>query len=338
MSRTKKRCPLWVLLLADLLLCGIGLCLFCYFHHVRTLWNIGGSSDTVETVLPVRPSTPSLPSVNTDSQTPSQEEEEVFDEGQFGAKFPDRFARTADQILSTETRYVSRDLDLTLTTCQFTGEAVPVNYYVMDIYVRNPENLYTSASLTERNYFTDMVAASGCVLAVSGDYCGNVQAAYEVIRNGVEMRASDYIIHDLCVLGSDGKMSVFTPENYDREAMLALDPYQAWNFGPILVENGVNKTNFLKNYDIGGLNPRVAVGEVEPGHYIFVVVDGINPSGMKLSSLAKIMKELGCVTAYNMDGGASAHGYFNNVVVRNGHGGSDPRKLFDIICIGEVAQ
>ena len=116
---------------------------------------------------------------------------------------------------------------------------------------------------------------------------------------------------------------------------MAQNPYQIWNFGPILVENGKNKTDFLKNYDIGGLNPRIAFGMVEPGHYVFVVVEGQNPTGMKLSSLARIMKDLGCVTAYNMDGGASAHGYFNEVLVRNGHPNSTPRKLFDIICIGE---
>ncbi|MBQ4323886.1 MAG: phosphodiester glycosidase family protein [Clostridia bacterium] len=350
---SKKRTPLWVLLLTDLILCGIGLCVFCYFHHIRTLWNLGGNPIVENEILtPSRPTTPSLPPQNTDTDTytgtdsfiasSSDSEQtdpsETVDEGQFGEKFSDRFARTPEQVVSSADRYISWDLDLTLTTHVFDGEAVPVNYYVMDIYVRNIENLYTSASMSERNYFTHMVTESGCVLAVSGDYCGNDQAAYEVIRNGVELRESDYVIHDVCVLDQEGNLSVYTPENYNREEIMAKNPYQIWNFGPILVENGINKTNFLKNYDIGGLNPRVAIGEIEPGHYIFIVVDGKNPTGIKLSALARIMKNLGCVTAYNMDGGASAHGYFNGTMVRNGHGGEDPRKLFDIICIGEVAQ
>lgn len=296
--------------------------------------------------MPSRPTKPSLPPEATDTQLTSLSTSSdivdvpivTVDEGQFGERFPDRFARTAQQVVSTSDRYVSWDLDLTLTTHAFSDEEVPVNYHVMDIYVRNVENLYASVSMSERNLFTDMVSASGCVLAVSGDYCGNDQAAYEVVRNGVELRASDYIIHDICVLDYDGNLSVYTPETYNRESIMAENPYQLWNFGPILVENGVNKTDFLKNYDIGGLNPRIAVGMVEPGHYIFVVVEGQHPTGMKLSSLARIMKNLGCVTAYNMDGGASAHGYFNGTLVRNGHPNSEPRKLFDIICIGEVAQ
>ncbi len=334
MSYARKRLPLWLVLFLDFVIFGISICVFSYFHHVRVLWNLGNDAPAILTPAP--PVAPSIPSDTSGGS--EQQEADTPEEGQFGAKFPDRFAHQPDEMLCTNERYISEDLDVTLTTCRFTEEAVPVDYYVMDVYVRNIENLYTMASLTDRNYFTDMVAASGSVVAVSGDYCGNDKAAYEVLRNGVELRSSEYIIHDLCVLGYDGSLSVFTPENYQRDAVLAKNPYQIWNFGPILVENGINKTNFLKNYDIGGLNPRVALGEVEPGHYILVVVDGRNPSGMKLSSLARIMRDLGCVTAYNMDGGASAHGYFNGVVVRNGHGGDDPRKLFDIICIGEVSR
>ena len=383
MQPKTKRIPWYLVLLIDLLLCGIGLCLFAYFHHIRILWNIG-MPDEPEIVVPV-PRPPSFPSDTdtdvflstdltddtdvtdtnvtdtdasdsvsqtdtvstdtvTDTETISQtttETEPPFVEnlGQFGAKFPDRFAKTAAEVISTADRYVSRDLDITYTKLVYTGEKIPVNYHVLDIYVRNLENFFTVASLTSRRYFTDMVAATGCVIAISGDYCGNTNAAYEVLRNGTEMRSSNYIIHDLCVLGYDGKLSVFTEDNYDRNKVMALNPYQIWNFGPILVENGKNKTNFSKNRDIAGLNPRVAIGEIEPGHYIFIVVEGQYPKGIKLSALAKILKNMGCVTAYNLDGGASAHGYFNGTILRNGHPDDDtPRKLYDIVCIGEVAQ
>ena len=93
---------------------------------------------------------------------------------------------------------------------------------------------------------------------------------------------------------------------------------QAWNFGPSLLdENGLLEEDYMERLSkdekasvaIAMPNPRSAVGCYEPGHYVFVVVDGRQDGysrGMTIPELASVFEELGCTCAYNLDGGGSA--------------------------------
>ena len=65
------------------------------------------------------------------------------------------------------------------------------------------------------------------------------------------------------------------------------------------------------NSDVPSTNPRTAIGMVEPYHYKLVVVDGKRPGvgdskGMTLAELSQLFYDLGCKTAYNLDGGATS--------------------------------
>lgn len=74
--------------------------------------------------------------------------------------------------------------------------------------------------------------------------------------------------------------------------------------GERLLTNG-NVTQGLEK----GASPRVAVGIKENGNVIFYVIDGRQPGhsyGAKKETVAKRLKELGCVDAINLDGGGSA--------------------------------
>lgn len=75
--------------------------------------------------------------------------------------------------------------------------------------------------------------------------------------------------------------------------------------GAILVKNGEVVSSF--SHDIAGYNPRTAVGTSKDGNTMFLVtVDGRGASkGMTQVELAHIMKEIGCYTALNLDGGGS---------------------------------
>ncbi len=77
--------------------------------------------------------------------------------------------------------------------------------------------------------------------------------------------------------------------------------------GGVLVRDGVVQTEFSHN--IGGKNPRTAVGLDETGTKLtFVVLDGRRTAakGMTQPELAELMQELGCYTALNFDGGGSS--------------------------------
>ena len=86
-------------------------------------------------------------------------------------------------------------------------------------------------------------------------------------------------------------------------------------------------------------NPRTAIGYITPLHYVMVVSDGrtSESAGLSLLQLASFLKELGCETAYNLDGGGSTTMYFNGEIINNpttnGHNESE-RKVSDIVYIG----
>ena len=103
-------------------------------------------------------------------------------------------------------------------------------------------------------------------------------------------------------------METFLAGEYTAEEIFAEEPYQCWQFGPALLEeDGRPRAWFNIAEELLGAHPRTAIGYFEPGHYCFVVVDGRRPghsSGADMHALAQIMSDLGCLSAYNLDGGA----------------------------------
>lgn len=116
------------------------------------------------------------------------------------------------------------------------------------------------------------------------------------------------------------------------------------SFGPTVVKNskqvdGIDDvevdTNF-GNHSIQGQQPRTAIGIIDDNHYVFVVVDGRSEGysvGVTMPELAQIMLDLGCKTAYNIDGGGSSTMYFNGKLVNNPLGRNQERGTSDILFI-----
>ena len=179
--------------------------------------------------------------------------------------------------------------------------------------------------------------AHGAILAINGDnYCFQYQDENSVtVRDGVVYRAGEYSTADICVLFADGTMETYAPGAYDFETLMAQGARHIWHFGPALVdENGQAVSGLDAAYwGISYGNPRSAVGYYEPGHYCFLVADGRDIGysvGLKLSQLAEIMAELGCRSAYNLDGGASSVMYFNGQRVNRQSNGAG-RGVGDIL-------
>ena len=85
-------------------------------------------------------------------------------------------------------------------------------------------------------------------------------------------------------------------------------------------------------------NPRTAIGQISPLHYLFIVVDGRSDEsdGMTLPQLAQVFIDHGATLAYNLDGGGSAAMWLNGDLINNptdGHKSSE-RNISDIIYIG----
>lgn len=225
-----------------------------------------------------------------------------------------------------------------------------VQYYVYDIYVRNIENLFTAYTTSDRMPAAELIANTehsmdvGVVASINGDYMGNTKHCLVCERNGNVLRLPERIESDACILYYDGTMETVSPSDYNRDRIAAKSPYQIWNFGPALVNaqgKAIEKFN-SSSYDgniIDASHPRASIGYYAPGHYNFIVVDGRSDDshGVRMSQLAGLHEQFGSAVAYNMDGGDSAQAYFGDMIVRIDEDRTEQRKLFDLICIGEVS-
>ena len=215
-----------------------------------------------------------------------------------------------------------------------------VTYYVAEIFVSDVTQIKTASckddfSKMGHGDVEKMARSHNAIVAISGDYYG-FHGDTLVIRNGTVYRTK-LRYGDVCLLLRDGSME--TIQRYDRniDEILAKDPWQAWEFGPVLLDEGGYARTSFPDSKLSKENPRCCIGYVEPGHYFFVVVDGRQKysKGVTLAELAALMESLGCVQAFNLDGGASAHFYWNGKIVSNPSGGG--RQISDIIYIEQEA-
>ncbi|MBE6565228.1 MAG: phosphodiester glycosidase family protein [Ruminococcaceae bacterium] len=262
--------------------------------------------------------------------------------------------------------YHSRDIYLTASKIhmpiRYNNKDYHVAFYLYDVYIRHIENLFTAAVEGERIPIGELALTSyqitgeqgqsfitsPAVLAVNGDYLGNSNLVKFAVRNGQLLRAEEDVGADLCILYSDGTVETLAAKSFHAERVLAKKPYQIWEFGPALLDS---EGNAFASYDpshyganvLTNRHPRTAFGYYEPGHYCFVVADGRSEQsdGLRISQLAGLMDALDCPIAYNLDGGDSAQSLFNGNAHRTdedrAESGDSQRRLYDIICIGEVS-
>ena len=167
------------------------------------------------------------------------------------------------------------------------------------------------------NQISTIARDNHAVVAIGGDYYGNEEGGY-VVRMGEVYRKKPLKSRDMLVTDSKGNFHIL--KNSDaaqlKELMSAEDSIvNVFNFGPALVIDGELQTMPEKyNYNIDGMEPRCAIGQLGELEYLLVVVDGRDADGSKgctVAELAQFMYDQGCTQAYNLDGGNSALMYFH---------------------------
>ena len=256
--------------------------------------------------------------VATDSQGGEAKEEKaapkakaaakVDEVGSFRVKFADKFSKSG--VERTAKSYRSKNLNVRYKSAYV--EALRSWVYVADIYIADISCLKTvlSKNTYGRGYtewITRVARRTRSVMTMNGDYYGCHDTGV-VIRNGTLFR-NNKTQDDVAVLYWDGSMKLFPPKKFNAMKEIKNGAYQAWCFGPALLDG---KGNPLKSYNcnshVAKKNPRSAIGYFEPGHYCFVVVDGRNDAsrGASIRELARFMAGLGCKWAYNLDGGQTS--------------------------------
>lgn len=335
--------PLWSYFVIDILI--IAICCtgfyFAYYRIPRDLDSdnivISKPSNTKSTASSSATSEASTSTASVDSsQTGSTPEESESESTDWAKKFADKFTST---VVSTSDSYTSPNISISVKQYTKGSSKSPITYYVADIYISKIECLQTGFAKDKYGVgysenVLSMDARFNAVLTINGDYYGNGKSGV-VIRNGIAYRnVADN--SDICVLYYNGTMRTFLASEFDFNQAVQDGAYQAWTFGPALLdENGDSLTEFPTTR-VTPKNPRSAIGYYEPGHYCFVLVDGRESGysvGMTMSELSSLMKELGCKVAYNLDGGKSSAMTFNDAYANQPYDGG--RAVSDCVFIKE---
>jgi len=246
------------------------------------------------------------------------------------------------EVTESDTSYQSySDDNISITVTEYVVNDTTV--YVADVEVSSAE--YLKSAFANDTYGKNVTAKTSeiaedndAILAINGDYYGAQETGY-VIRNGVVYRSTSDGDEDVLCIYADGTMKVVSTSDYTADELAAAGVWQAYSFGPALVEDGT--ISVATDEEVGQAmtsNPRTAIGIVDENHYLFVVSDGRTDEseGLTLYELADFMKYIGAETAYNLDGGGSSTMYYLGQVINNPTttGTIKERRVSDIVYIG----
>ena len=184
------------------------------------------------------------------------------------------------------------------------------------------------------------------IWAINGDYYG-FRTTGIVIRNGVVYRDSG--AREGLAFYRDGSVKLYDETATNAQTLVNEGVWNTLSFGPALVKDsaivdGIDSvevdTNF-GNHSIQGNQPRTGVGVLGTNHLVFIVVDGRSTNysrGVTMPEFSQMFKDLGCVSAYNLDGGGSSAMVFNNELVNRPQGGTKERGTSDILYIAGSAS
>lgn len=257
----------------------------------------------------------------------------------YQAEAPLQTPSPLQEAVKTGTSYTDENITIRLTQ----HRAYDTDIYVAEVLLSSPAHLQTA--LAQQTYgknitdtTSDIASQAGAILAVNGDYY-SARSGY-VLKNGVLYRSSAARRQEDLVIDSEGNFSIITESDISAQELLHGGAQQLLSFGPALVINGeiaVTEDEEVSSKSMLS-NPRTAIAQIGPLHYLFVVSDGRTDesAGLTLYEMAEFLSSLGAVTAYNLDGGGSATMVFDGRVINNPttNGRSiRERSVSDIVCI-----
>jgi exopolysaccharide biosynthesis protein len=226
----------------------------------------------------------------------------------------------------TDTSYKDATKSITITKASKGSGTNKITYFVIDVKLTSAKDLQAGLADNAAGvaFTSEIAAANNAIFAINGDYFRDRTDGI-IIRNGVIYR--DKPVRMGLALYADGSMRVYDETKTSAAKLLAAGVWHTFSFGPVLLVNGaVPVPNVLGTYEvvpnpqypIQGSHPRTGIGFISKDHFVLIDVDGRHPGysrGATLEEFAQMFKNLGCTTAYNIDGGASATVYFRGKVI-----------------------
>ncbi len=259
---------------------------------------------------------------------------------------PNAPERDADGFLTTESEFSISDFNagfwaylsdtLQVVVRRYWDDEEQVCWFACDVRTRGDERIRSLSSGKKYVYPRALARSSRSVLSFTDDNhdfrINQKQTVGIVIRDGKILsskqkkpKSSGFPKLEMLACFPDGSMKCYNSLDHTADELLEMGAENVLAFGPILVTDGhlgehmreteaeAKKENYYHYHE-----PRLALGMVEPGHYIVINVTGRytdkrgavpgaivkgKKNGVYLDWVALKMLELGATEALNLDGG-----------------------------------
>ncbi len=176
------------------------------------------------------------------------------------------------------------------------------------------------------------------VLAINGDYFNFDNKGY-ILRQGKLYRDNPREEADVLLIDDQGDLHIIRDATLEKIAAFAGTVVNAFSFGPALVVDG-EAMPIRENHQVASEKPtqRMVFGQTGKLSYLCVATEGPENAGsvgLTLEQAAALMVELGCHTAYNLDGGSSSTMVLNNQKI-NALSSRKVRAICDILYFGSL--
>lgn len=256
----------------------------------------------------------------------------------------------------TETSY--EDNSITVRIEHIEDEEKNLSWRVAYVQIQDPSQLRTGVAgnnvKAERtSTVSSMAEKYKAVIAINGDYFINdTQKKSFEFRMGQKIRSLPNAYKDILIIDENGDFHIITIDSVpdgkaEVDAAKAVQQAQidaikaehqiinAFTFGPALVKDGelINR-DITYDFNRTGDEPRCAIGQMGPLSYVLVLAEGRGgyADGVTQQELANFMyDEIGCLQAYNLDGGNSGTIVLGKTIYKADHATTKLRDLNDCI-------
>ncbi len=214
----------------------------------------------------------------------------------------------------SENGYEDQSIRVRIETRKMYDSTVDIAF----VEIASPTQLRTATAYGVNNGhtlpMTTIAKKNNAVVAMNGDLFADKpgQKGYEVRMTEMvtQGRKRNRIYHkqDELLIDKNGDFHVFLFGEGMEEYLKGHkeEVVNVYTFGPALVKDGeIPQMPRYSLFNPTGHEPRTAIGQTGPLSYVMVIVEARknNSKGVNHEEFANLMKELGCIQAYNLDGG-----------------------------------
>jgi len=237
--------------------------------------------------------------------------------------------------------YVDETISVDVSRSKYTVGKYTVIANVARVKIAHPTQLRSAFAGggfgSTRTKLSKLAQSNNAVVGINGELYNHAGRNNILIRQGTMYRDTPQNSQTLFI-DSNGDFVIRNAREAVAEGILDNPDnkiYQTVSFGPALVADGELLSRKDDDTHFSYRNPRSAIGQTGPLEYLLVSVEGRSDEskGLNTNHMAMLMHDLGCIQAYNLDGGQSSEIVFNGKPYNN-ISNSGERQFSDLLYFG----